>query len=400
MYKEPNHSFGRHYFESDDQETGYRFEGYRDFECHFKTAQEVLNRNPQSVLEIGAGRGYVCKLIQNAGIPALAIDISEHCYHTRVVDKFIVGNITWLRFPISVPPQPKYDLAFSVSLLEHLPEEDLPDIIKKLAGLTNRGLHAVSFERGDDPTHITIHPKEWWEDLFATHAPDYPVEIVDKEEIEAPPYEVPLGGYDKNTGRMIKKINFGSFTTMFYYGWQNVDIIDMGQFADTNHYEFLCWDVRRPLPYPDEYADLIFMSHLLEHLPREEALAFLRECHRILKPDGVIRIATPDTEMLSNMYVETSSWHELPPDDEVSIFKFGAVNVKVAEAQTPLDALMELIIAGHSDLYDKKNLELVLKMAGFGDVWFQDPFTSASEIMKRETYVSHPTLSIVVEASK
>lgn len=48
------------------------------------------------------------------------------------------------------------------------------------------------------------------------------------------------------------------------------------------------------LPYPDAHFDAIFSHALFEHLSDTAAAA--RECLRVLKPGGVIGVATPDWE--------------------------------------------------------------------------------------------------------
>ena len=50
----------------------------------------------------------------------------------------------------------------------------------------------------------------------------------------------------------------------------------------------------RPFPFPDNTFDVVYHSQFIEHLPHEKALAFMSECHRILKPNGVLRVVTPD----------------------------------------------------------------------------------------------------------
>lgn len=66
-------------------------------------------------------------------------------------------------------------------------------------------------------------------------------------------------------------------------GWQNLDIeVDM----------------RKRLPFPNNHADLLFAEHCIEHLTCREALRFLQECQRILKPKGVIRVGVPCVEKL------------------------------------------------------------------------------------------------------
>lgn len=50
------------------------------------------------------------------------------------------------------------------------------------------------------------------------------------------------------------------------------------------------------LPLQDNSVSLIYCSHTLEHLESNKAIGFLRECHRILKTGGVIRLAVPSTD--------------------------------------------------------------------------------------------------------
>jgi predicted SAM-dependent methyltransferase len=52
-------------------------------------------------------------------------------------------------------------------------------------------------------------------------------------------------------------------------------------------------DFRNHLPWPDEHVDGIFCSHVLEHFTYLESMFILRECRRILRPGGTIRVAVP-----------------------------------------------------------------------------------------------------------
>lgn len=53
-------------------------------------------------------------------------------------------------------------------------------------------------------------------------------------------------------------------------------------------------DLLRPLPLPDGSVDRILSEHFLEHIPLHGIAHVLRECHRVLRPGGVARIAVPD----------------------------------------------------------------------------------------------------------
>ena len=54
-------------------------------------------------------------------------------------------------------------------------------------------------------------------------------------------------------------------------------------------------DVRidRPLPWPDNSAEFIILSHCLEHVPSPDGYRFMQEAYRVLKPGGVLRLAVP-----------------------------------------------------------------------------------------------------------
>ncbi len=63
-------------------------------------------------------------------------------------------------------------------------------------------------------------------------------------------------------------------------------------------------DVRQPLPLSTGSVDMCYSSHLLEHLSATDATAFLREQRRVLKPEGVIRVAVPDLGHVCSAFAE------------------------------------------------------------------------------------------------
>jgi ubiquinone/menaquinone biosynthesis C-methylase UbiE len=63
-------------------------------------------------------------------------------------------------------------------------------------------------------------------------------------------------------------------------------------------------DVRKKLPFDNNYFSTIYSSHLLEHLYFEEAKYLLRECFRILEPYGILRMVVPDLKTIVTNYLE------------------------------------------------------------------------------------------------
>jgi SAM-dependent methyltransferase len=61
-------------------------------------------------------------------------------------------------------------------------------------------------------------------------------------------------------------------------------------------------DLNSNFPYENNSVDEILTSHFLEHLKlRTEAVPFLKECNRVLKPGGILSIIVPDFEMLTKV---------------------------------------------------------------------------------------------------
>src|SRR5947207_15317645 len=50
-------------------------------------------------------------------------------------------------------------------------------------------------------------------------------------------------------------------------------------------------DLSFPLPFAGASCTHIYHEHVMEHLPRAVADSLMRDCRRVLLPDGVMRIA-------------------------------------------------------------------------------------------------------------
>jgi SAM-dependent methyltransferase len=81
----------------------------------------------------------------------------------------------------------------------------------------------------------------------------------------------------------LERVQFGSGKNRLS-GWLNCDL-DV--------------DIRRPLPFADGAVSFAFAEHVIEHVQHLQAVAFLGEVLRILKPGGVLRIAFPDVTRIT-----------------------------------------------------------------------------------------------------
>lgn len=117
------------------------------------------------------------------------------------------------------------------------------------------------------------------------------------------------------------KLNLGCGSN-YVDGWINIDYALGSRLAQNPVFAFLnrrlhlfnvSWDrrilihdLRRSLPFENDSIDVIYSSHTLEHLRREDGFRLLTECHRILKTGGIVRIVVPDFEEIATQYVNAS----------------------------------------------------------------------------------------------
>lgn len=78
---------------------------------------------------------------------------------------------------------------------------------------------------------------------------------------------------------------------------KNIPLIPVEElYKKTNFQEFF-WNKSDSLPLEDNSIDFIFSEHFFEHLFFDEAAALFKECYRVLKPNGVIRVVVPDADL-------------------------------------------------------------------------------------------------------
>ncbi|HET9074374.1 MAG TPA: methyltransferase domain-containing protein [Solirubrobacteraceae bacterium] len=70
-----------------------------------------------------------------------------------------------------------------------------------------------------------------------------------------------------------------------------------GRFARLRHL-----DLTRRLPFPDGVLAAVYSSHTFEHLQRDAAERAIAECHRVLRPGGVLRLAVPNLDNIVAHY--------------------------------------------------------------------------------------------------
>ncbi len=95
----------------------------------------------------------------------------------------------------------------------------------------------------------------------------------------------------------MRMLNLGCGAT-FHEDWVNVDYTDHGG-------KVLAYDLRLGIPFADKTFDVVYHSHILEHMPKAWGDFFLQECYRVLRPGGLLRVVLPDLENVTRAYLES-----------------------------------------------------------------------------------------------
>lgn len=122
-------------------------------------------------------------------------------------------------------------------------------------------------------------------------------------------------------------------------------------------------DATRPFPFADGTFDYVFSEHMIEHLSYDAARFMLVECRRVLGPQGVIRIATPDLERLLGLY---ENRRDPAPDEAAYIGWVARTFFSDPDRATAPFVLNNAFRAwGHQFLFDEETLGALLTDVGF-----------------------------------
>jgi len=84
----------------------------------------------------------------------------------------------------------------------------------------------------------------------------------------------------------------------YHPDWTNINFTSTGE-------SVIAHNLRTSIPFPDQSFDLVYHSHVLEHFSKTEAEPFIKECYRVLRPQGILRVVVPDLERITKMYLHS-----------------------------------------------------------------------------------------------
>lgn len=166
----------------------------------------------------------------------------------------------------------------------------------------------------------------------------------------------------------VKKVQIGSGKHNLA-GWLNMDILPFPGIVYIN--------VLKRLPFEDGTFDYVFSEHVISIFTYEQALGWMSECRRILKPGGKIRIATSDLGFLIDLYRKDKT------DVQKRYIRFAVDKFCRLKIQEDTVVINNFVRAwGNKFIYDFKMLEMLLRSAGFEKVEKREVGQSGDEHLK------------------
>jgi len=137
----------------------------------------------------------------------------------------------------------------------------------------------------------------------------------------------------------------------------------LGRIANDSDIRFA--DVTVRIPCANQSAEVIYSSHMIEHLDRSGVQVFLAEIKRVLQPGGIIRLAAPDLALLVQRYQTTGNADDLVAGMHMSM-----------DRPVGIASRAKLALVGprhHLWMYDGASLTRLLAAAGFTDIAIMPP---------------------------
>jgi predicted SAM-dependent methyltransferase len=123
--------------------------------------------------------------------------------------------------------------------------------------------------------------------------------------------------------------------------------------------------------YSDNSVDVVYASHLFEHLTLVAADLFLKESYRCLKPGGTIRVVVPDLYKICKKYISDYENNVENPSD----FIMWAINMhREGQYGSKIGFVKKQILEWqgyphqHKFMYDEKSLGRKFTNTGFKDI--------------------------------
>lgn len=144
-------------------------------------------------------------------------------------------------------------------------------------------------------------------------------------------------------------------------GAETIDLINR------THSKTATWGLTK-LPHENKKFDLVYASHVLEHVQWYRIDAALAEVLRILKPGGEFEVYVPDFGYIVECYHQErcgDNWRVFNPDSDFMTWVNGRIFTYGEDATELLSAERPIKQTHHKTVFDQDYLIRKLMLAGF-----------------------------------
>jgi hypothetical protein len=135
----------------------------------------------------------------------------------------------------------------------------------------------------------------------------------------------------------------------------------------------VCGDIVKGLRIPHCSCQLIFASHVLEHLSEQDFYRALENLYSYLCPGGFLRCIVPDLETYAREYIQRLSNSDAKVSTEANTYFLTNANMGVQTRRNHFmgRAREALSNSRHQWMWDRPSLEKALGQTGFRNVRFR-----------------------------
>jgi len=213
----------------------------------------------------------------------------------------------------------------------------------------------------------------------------------------------------------------------YYPKWENIDYYTNKFYVNYK----IDLRIKQGIPLESNSTQIIFSSHFFEHISNDDGKFILKECFRLLKKNGLIRISVPDMDKAFKAYYSNDlvffknggvecqgenieqnlvNYFASYDKDDYSggpIVPAEKIKSKLSEldkynfckwcvSMIPIDAPYK----AHINAFDYSKLNKMLKNAGFNNITKSEYKKSTLNILRGNFFDNRPVVSLFVEATK
>lgn len=119
---------------------------------------------PQSVVDVGCGPGYWLAVFRELGVVEVLGFDGDWVDQTRL--EIPAGSFHPVNLRQPLPCDRKFDLALSLEVAEHLPEQNAAGLVETLTGLSQSVLFSAAIPGQGGQGHVNEQWPEYWMGLF------------------------------------------------------------------------------------------------------------------------------------------------------------------------------------------------------------------------------------------